>query len=172
MVQLRDKSANARELCRLAQEIREVTRDSETLFIVNDRADIALVADADGLHVGPEDLPWAEARRLLGPGKILGVSAATPEEIREAEAAGADYLGVGPAYATGNKPDAGDAIGPEGVRRIVNATKLPVLAIGGITPENAPPIWRTGAAGIAVIGAVAGAEDMAAAIRAFHSTMP
>jgi thiamine-phosphate pyrophosphorylase len=170
MVQLREKRAHTRELFDLAQAIRAVTASTPTLFIVNDRLDIALATGADGVHLGPEDLPWREARRLLGPDRILGVSAATPEEVREAEDAGADYLGVGPAYATGSKADAGDAIGPEGVAGIVRLTRLPVIAIGGITPENATPLWSTGAAGLAVISSVAGADDMEAAIRNLQAT--
>ncbi|MBW3625302.1 MAG: thiamine phosphate synthase, partial [Armatimonadetes bacterium] len=158
------------ELYDLAAEIRQATRHTPTLFIVNDRLDIALAVDADGAHVGPDDLPWHEARRLLGPDRILGVSAATPEEVTRAEAVGADYLGVGPAYATGSKADAGEAIGPEGIARIVALTRLPVLAIGGITAANAAPLWEAGARGIAVISAIAGAEEMTAAIRELQET--
>jgi thiamine-phosphate diphosphorylase len=172
MVQLREKNASTRELYRLALEIREVTSGTPTLFIVNDRVDVALAVDANGVHVGPDDLPWAEARRLIGPDRILGVSAATPEEVKAAEAAGADYLGVGPAYATGSKADAGDAIGPEGVGRIASLTALPVIAIGGITSANASPVWESGTAGVAVISAVAGARDMASAVAELNATRP
>jgi thiamine-phosphate pyrophosphorylase len=172
MVQLREKRANSRELFDLASAIREMTDGMETLFIVNDRVDVALAVAADGVHLGPEDLPWREARKLLGPDRILGVSAATPEEVREAETAGADYLGVGPAYVTESKADAGDAIGPEGIARIARITKLPVLAIGGITPENARPLWSTGVSGIAVISSVAAAEDMTGAVNALKATRP
>lgn len=170
MVQLREKNLNTRELYARASDLRRVTAGTSSLFIVNDRVDVALAVEADGVHLGPEDLPWQEARRLLGPKRILGVSAATPEEVREAEAAGADYLGVGPAYTTGSKADAGDAIGPEGIARIVEQTMLPVFAIGGITPNNAAPIWKAGARGIAVISWVAGSEDMVTAIRELDST--
>lgn len=170
VVQLREKGASSRELYELARAIREITSGTRTLFIVNDRVDIALAAEADGAHVGPDDLPWREARRLLGQDCILGVSAGTPEEVALAEEAEADYLGVGPAYATGSKADAGEAIGPEGVARIAALTRKPVVAIGGITAANAAPIWRSGARGIAVISAVAGAEDMAGAIRALEAT--
>ncbi len=172
MVQLREKHATTRELHQAAIALRDLTRGTSTRFLVNDRVDVALAADADGVHLGPDDLPWKEARRLLGPARVLGVSAATMEEVREAEAAGADYLGVGPAYATGSKADAGDAIGPEGVRRIVEATRLPVVAIGGVTADNAKALWEAGASGIAVISAVAAAPDMREALRAFQRTLP
>jgi thiamine-phosphate diphosphorylase len=172
MVQLREKNADTRELYEIAGGIREATSGTSTLFIVNDRVDVALAAEADGVHVGPDDLPWREARRLLGPDRIMGVSAATPEEVRGAEAAGADYLGVGPAFATGSKADAGEAIGPEGIARIAALTSLPVIGIGGITLANAASVWASGAAGIAVISAVAGAKDMAAAVRELAPTSP
>jgi thiamine-phosphate pyrophosphorylase len=172
MVQLREKDASTRELFELAKAIREITVGTQTLFIVNDRLDIALASDADGAHVGTDDLPWGEARQLLGPDRILGVSAATEAEAREADAAAADYLGVGPVYVTGSKADAGDAIGLEGIRRIIRATETPVCAIGGITTENAAPVWAAGASCLAVISAISSAPDLTEAIRQLQETMP
>jgi thiamine-phosphate pyrophosphorylase len=164
-VQLRGKELTGRELVEVGRALRELTRRAGVLFLVNDRVDVALAVDADGAHVGQDDLPAAVARRLLGPGRILGVSAATPEEARAAEAAGADYLGVGSVFATATKADAGAPIGPAGLRAVVGATRLPVVAIGGITADNAVDVMAAGAAGVAVISAVVGAEDVTAAAR-------
>lgn len=164
-LQLRDKHAGGRELVRWARRLRELARASGALFVVNDRVDVALAAEADGAHVGDEDLPVADARRLLGPHRVVGASAGTVEEALRAQEQGADYLGVGPVFPTATKPDAGDAIGPEGLRRIASAVRIPVVAIGGITPENAAEAVWAGAVGVAVISAVAAADDMVQATR-------
>lgn len=165
-VQLRDKSSPAINLCRLVSEIQPLARKFGAAFLVNDRVDVALVARADGAHVGQDDLPAREARRLLARPALLGVSAGTREEARRAEREGADYVGVGPIFATGTKPDAGEPIGLETLAGIVRAVSIPVVAVGGITCENVAEVMAAGAAGAAVASAVAGAEDMAAAARA------
>jgi thiamine-phosphate diphosphorylase len=165
MVQFRDKVGNGRRLYEVAAAIRRITLGAGALFIVNDRLDVALAVGADGLHVGNEDIPPQVARRLLPPGAILGVSAATPEEALEAEGAGADYVGVGPIFATATKPDAGEAVGPERIAAVRAVTKLPILAIGGITAENAALAMSAGASGVAVIASVAAAPDMLAEVR-------
>jgi len=165
MVQFRDKVGNGRRLYEVAAAIRRITLGAGVLFIVNDRLDVALAVGADGLHVGNEDIPPQVARRLLPPGAILGVSAATPEEALEAEGAGADYVGVGPIFATATKPDAGEAVGPERIAAVRAVTKLPILAIGGITAENAALAISAGASGVAVIASVAAAPDMLAEVR-------
>jgi len=165
-VQLRDKSATAQNLCLLVSEIQPIARKFGAVLLVNDRVDVALVAGADGAHVGQDDLPASVARRLLPPPSVLGVSAGTVEEARKAARAGADYIGVGPVYPTPTKPDASEAIGPEGLARIVRAVSVPVVGIGGITLENVTAVIGTGAAGAAVVSAVVSAQDMAQATRA------
>jgi len=121
---------------------------------VNDRLDIALAASADGVHLGPEDLPVRAARRVAGPGLLIGASTGTPDEALVAWEEGADYLGCGSVFRTRSKADAGEPIGLQGLEAVVVAVPLPVIAIGGITPENAPSVWRSGAAGVAVISAL------------------
>jgi thiamine-phosphate pyrophosphorylase len=165
-VQLRDKSAPALNLCRWAMEIQPLARKFGALFVVNDRVDVALVAGADGAHVGPADLPVREARRLLPRPSILGASAGDPALARRAEKAGADYLGAGPVFPTRTKPDGRPALGIEGLAAIVRAVSIPVVGIGGIDHDNVSGVIAAGAAGAAVISAVAAAEDMAAAARA------
>ncbi len=165
-VQLRDKSSPAMNLCRSAAEIQPLARKFGALFVVNDRVDVALLTGADGIHVGPEDLTAREARRLLARPIILGVSAGTREEARRAEKDGADYLGVGPIFATGTKPDAGEALGLECLSAIVRSVSIPVVAIGGLNLDNVAAVIAAGAAGAAVVTAVVSAEDMAAASRA------
>ncbi len=162
-IQLRAKEISTREMWETGLEIRKVCRAAGVLFIVNDRLDVALAVDADGLHVGQDDLPASEARRLLGPDKVLGVSARSVEEALKAAEDGADYLGVGPVYPTGTKADAGAATGVEVVRDICRLVDLPVVGIGGIGPGNAPEVIAAGADGVSVISAVVAAEDIAEA---------
>ncbi|HEX5724986.1 MAG TPA: thiamine phosphate synthase [Longimicrobiaceae bacterium] len=165
-VQLRVKEGSARELVELAGALRAETRAAGALLFVNDRVDVALAAGADGAHVGENDLPVAAARRLSPPGFLLGVSAATPEAARRAERDGADYVGVGPVYATASKADAGEAVGVERVAAVAAAVRIPVVGIGGITVASAGEVARAGAAGVAVISAVMRADDPEAAARA------
>ena len=164
-VQLRDKLAAPRDLLALGAEIRRLARLHHANFIVNDRADLALALEADGVHVGSEDLPPLEARRLLPHPRLVGVSAATPQEALSAERAGADYVGAGPVFATATKPDAGDPIGADGIAAIASAVRIPVVGIGGIDSRNAASVIEAGAAGVAVISAIIGAEDPEAASR-------
>lgn len=165
-IQLRDKEAGGGELLRVSREVVRLARSSGSacLILVNDRVDVALACGADGVHLGQEDLPADSARRILGVGKVLGVSAGTVEEALAARDGGADYLGVGPVFATPTKPDAGEPIGIEGLRKIREAVDLPIVAIGGINAENAALVLRAGADGIAVISAVSAAEDMNEAV--------
>ena len=134
-------------------------------FIVNDRADVAVALNADGVHMGQGDLPLDATRNIVGKDKIIGVSAETPAEGREAEQMGADYIGVGPVFSTGTKPDAGTPIGIDGLKKVVDAVSIPVVAIGGITIENISDVIRCGAAGAAVISAIIGSEDPESAAR-------
>jgi thiamine-phosphate pyrophosphorylase len=165
-VQLRDKSSPAYNLGRLAEEIQPLARKYGAVFTVNDRVDVALVMGADGAHVGQEDLPVREARRLLARPRILGVSAGTPEQARRAEKDGADYLGVGPVFPSATKADAGEALGLDRFAAIASAVSIPVIAVGGITTDNVAQVFAAGARGAAVVSAVAAAEDMAVAARA------
>jgi thiamine-phosphate diphosphorylase len=140
-------------------------RQAKALFIVNDRLDVALAAEADGVHVGQDDLPVEIARKIAGGNFIIGASSATLDEARRAAAAGADYLGIGTIFPTDSKADTGPALGLEILGQIKQATNLPVIAIGGITGDNAPSVLEAGADGLAVISAITGAPDMVAATR-------
>lgn len=165
MVQLREKGWSACRVVEAGRRVIEITRRAGVPLIVNDRADIALAIGAEGVHLGPDDLPVGDARLLLGPEKIIGASAATVEEALAAQAEGADYVGVGSVFSTSSKPDAGEAIGVEPLTRIKAAVGIAVVAIGGITHANAALAIRAGADGVAVISAVVGADDVAGATR-------
>jgi thiamine-phosphate pyrophosphorylase len=168
MIQLRDKTGSLRDLLPQARAVRELCRSRGALFIVNDRVDLALAADADGAHVGQEDLPAASARRLLGPRRLLGVSTHSLAQAEAARQAGADYIGFGPMFATGTKDTGYEPRGLNALRGIRRAVSLPILAIGGITLENATLVIEAGAAAPAVISAVVAAADISAAAAAFR----
>lgn len=162
-VQLRLKRATARELAEIARALVAALR---VPVLVNDRPDVAIAAGAAGVHLGPDDLPVALARRIAPPGFIVGASVGTPEEA--AGAAGADYWGVGPWRATSTKPDAGAALGPEGFRRTVALAKgTPCVAIGGVRPEDVPAVLAAGGAGVAVAAGILGAADVERAARSY-----
>jgi thiamine-phosphate diphosphorylase len=167
IIQLRDKHATTRQLVQVGQELRALTRQYGALLIINDRLDVALAVEADGVHLGQDDMPAALARKVTGENFIIGVSAETVEEARQAEADGASYLGVGPMFATTTKPDAGAPVGPERLRAIKQAISIPVFGIGGITLQNAMQVLQAGADGICVISAIMGAVDPAEATRRF-----
>ncbi len=168
-VQLRSKSSSARELLDLARKLLPMVRAAGALFIINDRLDVALAAGADGVHLGPDDPPVRAVRQAVADDFIIGCSVDTVEDAAQAEADGADYIGVGTVYRTANKPDAGDVIGLPGLEQVVGGVNIPVVGIGGITPERAHDVAKTGACGAAVIGAVMSAEDPAGAVRALLS---
>lgn len=165
-IQLREKDLPPREILEVARRLRGLTRETGALLFVNDRLDIALAAGADGVHLGPDDLPVAAARRNVPEGFLIGYSADDPAEARTAMLAGADYIGCGAVYPTDSKDVGDEAIGPEGLERVVAAVDGPVVAIGGIDPERVLEVVATGAVGTAVIGAVMGAEDVGTAVRA------
>ena len=167
MIQLRDKGGDLRSLYEEAGAIRQLCRRYRRLFIVNDRLDVALLAEADGVHLGQEDLPAGLARPLLHPGMLLGISTHSVEEAREAEAAGADYIGFGPVFPTATKTGTRPTVGLDGIHMVKAAVKLPVLAIGGITLERVPEVVRAGADGVAVISAIVGSGRITAACREF-----
>ena len=165
LIQLRDKRASDEYMIRAGLEIREMTSEAGALFIVNDRLEVALACDADGLHVGQEDRPAREVREALR-GKLLGVSVATAEQAVQAREDGADHLGVGPIYATATKSDAGAATGIEMICLTKAASGgLPVVAIGGINEKNVGEIAKAGADAAAIISAIVCAPDMAEATR-------
>jgi thiamine-phosphate diphosphorylase len=165
VIQLRDKKASTRLLVEEGKELRQLTSKRGVLFIVNDRVDVALAVDADGVHVGQDDMPPELARKLIGPKRILGVSAGTLDEAVAAVTAGADYLGVGPIFTTQGKADAGDPIGVSLISELARRYTTPLIAIGGITAANAGAIIRAGASGVAVITAIVNADDITAATR-------
>ncbi|MCS3919212.1 thiamine phosphate synthase [Fervidibacter sacchari] len=166
-VQLRDKEATTRQLLEWARAIRDITLRTDTLFIVNDRVDIALAADADGVHLGDDDMPVPVARRLLGAGKIIGRSVANEDEALKAVTEGADYVSIGSVFATSTKPDAGEPVGVEMVRRVrqVLPPDYPLVAIGGITLQNAAAVFEAGADAVAVVSAVVCADDPVEAVK-------
>jgi len=164
-VQVRSKDCTDWERYDVAKAILALCRQARATCIVNDRVDIALAVGADGAHVGADDLPAGEARRLLGARAVLGVSARNLDEATAAAASGASYLGVGPCYPTTTKQGLPDPIGPSGLAGIARAVDLPVLAIGGVTAARVPELVQAGAYGVAVISAIAGAADPAAAAR-------
>ncbi|NUB90373.1 thiamine phosphate synthase [Haloterrigena sp. SYSU A558-1] len=168
VVQLREKDTDARWRYELGLELRELTAEADVDLIVNDRVDVAEAIDADGVHVGQSDLPVAVARELLGPEAIVGCSTATVEEALEAEAAGADYLGVGTVYGTTSKDvdRYKNGVGPERIAEIVDAVSIPVVGIGGVTADNAAPVVEAGATGVAVISEITAADDPRAATAA------
>jgi thiamine-phosphate diphosphorylase len=170
-VQLRMKDDTARAFADTARAVAAICRAGGVRLIINDRVDLALACGADGVHVGQDDLPAAAARALLGPGPLLGVSAATAEEAVAAQRDGADYLGVGAIYATSTKADAGAPVGTARIAEVRRASALPIVAIGGVTLDNAAAAIRAGAAGVAVITAVTLADDMMAATRRLRDTV-
>ena len=163
-VQLREKEMQGEKLLSLAREIGALCRGMGVPFVVDDDAEIAALAGADGVHVGQSDESAAEARRRIGPDKILGVSAPTVEQALEAERNGADYLGVGAVFPTGSKDDA-DAVSLDTLKAICNAVHIPVVAIGGICIKNVGVLRGTGISGVAVISALFAREDTEAAAR-------
>ena len=171
-VQVRTKDCSDRQRYEISEQAVKLCHEAGATCIINDRVDIALAVGADGAHVGPEDLAVGAARRLLGEGPLLGASARAAAVAREAVAAGASYLGVGPCYPTSTKDGLPDPIGAAGLAAVAAAVALPVLAIGGVTADRIPQLLEAGAYGIAVIGAIAMASDPAAAARKFLINLP
>ena len=168
-VQYRQKSGDTRGMIATARAMCDVCAESGVPLIVNDRVDVALAADADGVHLGQDDFPVALARNLLGAERIIGVSAGNPDEARQGIADGAEYVGFGPIFPTGSKSDAGKAQGLEVLADFARAVRVPVIAIGGIGADNAAGVVRSGAHGIAVISAVCCQDDPEAATRNLSS---
>jgi len=165
LLQLRLKDASARELLSAAVAIRTLTHTAGAIFLVNDRPDVARAAEADGVHLGQEDLPVTAARRVLPPGSLIGVSTHDLDEAHAAVAAGADYIGVGPVYETRSKARPLAPRGLDLVRAVRAAVDCPCVAIGGITADTAATVRTAGADSIAMIAALSRAPDPAAAVR-------
>jgi hydroxymethylpyrimidine kinase/phosphomethylpyrimidine kinase/thiamine-phosphate diphosphorylase len=172
-VQLRAKGRSTQELLAIGRSIAAICRtEGRALFLVNDRVDIAVALDADGAHIGPEDIPPQQAREMLGPHRLLGISAGTAEEAAAARQ-WASYLGVGAIFGSTTKADAGEAVGPARIAQVRAASgRLPIVAIGGISLQNIPRIWDAGADAAAVISAVTRSGDMLQAVRALVRTAP
>ena len=168
-IQYRRKQGATRLMLQEAIAIREACRRKKVTLIVNDRVDVALFSDADGVHVGDEDLPVSLAREILGPGRIIGGSAYDAQGAQARLRDGADYGGIGPVFSTTSKPDAGPVLGLAGLARAVREAKFPLIAIGGINAENLAEVLATGVYGVAVLGAVCLADDPAAEVAKLRS---
>lgn len=172
LVQLRSKDIPDRQRMRLGDGLRELTREAGATLIVNDRVDISLATGADGVHVGDDDLPVQMARRLMGPDAIVGATCRTPDAARDAESAGANYLGVGPAYTTTSKPGLPDPIGTAGIAAVAAVVSVPVIAIAGITVARVAELLDAGAWGVAVMSAVYSATDPGRVVRDLLDALP
>jgi len=163
VIQLRDKVCGCRELCRIGRAIRTITMGTGTLFLVNDRLDVALACGADGVHLGQDDIRAGVARQIAPPGFIIGISVGTVDEAIRAEEEGADYIAISPIFSTVSKKDAGPGRGLEVLREIRQNVSVPVIAIGGINLDNVREVIAAGANGVAVISVVVGSRDIVAA---------
>jgi thiamine-phosphate pyrophosphorylase len=166
IVQYREKNKNTKEMVYEAFEIKRICGD-RAIFLVNDRIDVALAVDADGVHIGQEDMPIETARKLLGKDKIIGLTVHNINEAIEAEKKGADYVGFSPIFDTLTKKDAGEGIGPERIREVKNAIKIPIVAIGGINKENCESVIRHGADSLVAISAVVCSDDVKRETKSF-----
>lgn len=158
VVQIREKTADTLDFYNLALKVKEITTKYDVPLIINDRVDIALAIDADGVHVGQSDMPCDVTRRLIGEDKILGVSAATVDEARKAEKDGADYIGTGAVFPTATKDDA-PSVTKTQLKEVVGSVNIPVVAIGGINLENASQLNDTGIAGLSVVSAIMSSDN-------------
>ena len=158
IVQLREKTASTKDFYELALKVKEITSRYDVPLLINDRIDIALAIDSEGVHIGQDDMPADIARAIIGDEKILGVSASTVDEAVKAQKDGADYIGSGAVFPTSTKDDA-DSVSKDELKEIVNSIDIPIVAIGGITLENAQELKDTGISGFSVVSAIMGAKD-------------
>ena len=165
VIQLRDKACGCRELLRIGRVLRTITMKTGTVFIVNDRLDVALACGADGVHLGQDDIRVDVARQIAQPGFIIGVSVGSVDEAVRAEEQGADYIALSPVFSTASKNDAGPGRGLDVVREIRRSVSVPVIAIGGINLDNVREVIAAGADGVAVISVVVGSRDIIASAR-------
>jgi thiamine-phosphate pyrophosphorylase len=170
-IQYRQKSGSTREMIEIARNMKRLCSETGVTFIVNDRLDVAIAAEADGVHLGQDDFPIPMARGLLGEDRIIGGSASTLDEARKCLSEGADYVGFGPVYPTSSKDDAGTVSGIDILKQVVEIIPLPIIAIGGVGAENIPDVMRAGAHGIAVISAVCCQDDPEEATRSLYQAL-
>ncbi len=163
-VQLREKDCSSREFYELALRVKQITAPHNIPLIINDRIDICMAANADGVHLGQSDIPCKAARKILGADKIIGVSAALPEEAAQAQADGADYLGVGAVFQTGTKTNT-RPVTPDIIRKIRAAVTIPFVVIGGVNPDNIKELYGLGINGAAVVSAIVSQPDITTAAR-------
>ena len=171
LFQYRNKTASMKDAYVEALALRRAAAKAGVLFIINDRCDLALAVDADGVHLGQGDLPLDLAKKVMGPDKLIGISTHNPDQVREATAGKPDYLGFGPIFKPGSKQDHDPVVGLEGLRAMRSLTSLPVFAIGGIQIDQAGEVMRAGANGVAIISAILKAPDISLAVKAFLAKM-
>lgn len=165
LFQYRNKAASMKDAYAEALALRKLAAELDVTFIVNDRCDLALAVEADGVHLGQTDLPYAYARRIMGPNRLIGVSTHNAEQVKEADRLKPDYIGFGPIFKPASKQDHDPMVGIEGLTQIRSLTTLPAFAIGGIQSEQVGDVMRAGANGIAVISAVLSASDVSRAVQ-------
>ncbi|SFD95774.1 thiamine phosphate synthase [Thermophagus xiamenensis] len=165
MVQLREKKATTRRFLQEVMDVKKILQPYNTPLIVNDRVDIALATDADGVHLGQSDMPWQMARKILGPEKIIGLSIESIEQLEEANSADIDYIGISPVFTTPTKKELEKGLGIPGTREIASQSRHPAVAIGGINIENVKDVMATGVDGISVVSAICSASDPEASAR-------
>ena len=170
-IQYRQKSGSTREMIEIARNMKRLCSEAGVTFIVNDRLDVAIASEADGVHLGQDDFPIPKARELLGEGRIIGGSAATLDDAQKCLSEGVDYVGFGPVYPTSSKDDAGPVSGIDILKQVVEIIPLPIIAIGGVGAENIPDVMRAGSHGIAVISAVCCQDDPEEATRALYQAL-
>ena len=171
LFQYRNKTASMKDAYVEALALRQAAAKAGVLFIINNRCDLALAVDADGVHLGQGDLPPDLAKKVMGPDKLIGISTHNPDQVREATAEKPDYLGFGPIFKPGSKQDHDPVVGLEGLRAMRSLTSLPVFAIGGIQIDQAGEVMRAGANGVAIISAILKAPDISLAVKAFLAKM-
>ena len=171
LFQYRNKTASMKDAYVEALALRQAAAKAGVLFIINDRCDLALAVDADGVHLGQGDLPLDLARQVMGPDRLIGISTHNPDQVRKATAGKPDYLGFGPIFKPGSKQGHDPVVGLEGLRAMRSLTSLPVFAIGGIQIDQAGEVMRAGANGVAIISAILKAPDISFAVKAFLARM-
>lgn len=171
LFQYRNKTTSMKDAYMEALTLRDAAAKAGVLFIVNDRCDLAMAVNADGVHLGQGDLPLDLARKVMGPEKLIGISTHNADQVREATAGKPDYLGFGPIFTPGSKQDHDPVVGLEGLRTIRSLTPLPVFAIGGIHIDQVDEVMRAGADGVAVISAILKAPDVSHAVSSFLARM-
>lgn len=170
-VQLRDKNASTGDMLRSALELKDLCIRHSAWFVVNDRIDVAMASGAHGVHLGQSDMPAGKARALMGPGAVIGVSTKTPEEAARAYTDGADYIAANLVFPTETKRDAGEPLGLQAVEELSEVCSLPLIAIGGVNPDNTGMLIDAGCSGVAVVSAIMNADDPAAVVKQFLAAL-